>query len=514
MTDPVLPATALQQGIWVTELASAPPGTYHLPLVIRLRGPLDVDRLLAACSDVVRRHPMLRRVPSERDGGLTMVEGAAVPVDRVSGAGFAHELRRPFDMASGPLARFVLAEDGPADHRLGFVAHHLVFDGHSKQVLVRDLASFYDGRHADLPNLGDAIPRAEQAAPPPLDAAPLDAALLDEARTWWDRHWPAAGPTCGPGGKPLPERSSGRGAELRLAAAPGVPGLSGFEVLLAALHVQLWGYGNSAPVTAVVLSTRRASGHDDDRIGLFVNEVPFATRPTAGSTFGEFGADVRRDLRDLYRFRTVPLAVARPGLRPHTAVAPVSLSYRVGSPSEAGFTGLTVTVDWLGWGGAVRGTVQIVGAQGPGDLELGVRYDDAVDGPRFAADLTGLIAAITADPDRRLGDLVDPRRPGAAAVAPGPAASDPVAGPGRSPSGPAGAGASAALLEQVRLIWQEVLRIEPVHDGDDIFDLGGHSLNITQIIARMRADLRLEISLDGFFDHPTVAGVVGVARRG
>lgn len=510
MTVQVLPATALQQGIWVTELASATPGTYHLPLVIRLRGPLDVDRLLAACSDVVRRHPALRRVPSERDGRLTMVEGAAVSVDRVAGATFAHELRRPFDMASGPLARFVLAEDGPADHVLGFVAHHLVFDGHSKQVLVRDLAAFYDGRHADLPDLGVAPPRAEHAAP-----APLDEALLAEARTWWDRHWPEAGPTCGPGGRPLPARSSGHGAELRLAATPWVPGLSGFEVLLAALHVQLWSYGNSAPVTAVVLSTRRPSGHDDDRIGLFVNEVPFTTRPTAGSTFVEFGADVRRELRDLYRFRTVPLAVARPGLRPHTAVAPVSLSYRVGSPSEAGFTGLTVTVDWLGWGGAVRGMVQIVGAQAPGDLELSVRHDDAVDGPRFAADLTGLIAGITADPGRRLGDLVDPRRPGLDVVASGPAVSDPVAESDHSPSGPVGAGSeSAALLEQVRLIWQEVLRIEPIHDDDDIFDLGGHSLNITQIIARMRADLRLRISLDGFFDHSTVAGVVGVARRG
>jgi acyl carrier protein len=493
MTTDVLlpqPATALQQGIWVTERSSAAPGTYHMPLVVRLRGALDVGRLLAACSGVVARHPALRRVPAERDGRLTMVEGSGVPVDRVAATAFADELGRPFDLVAGPLARFVLAQEGPDDHVLGFAAHHIVFDGHSKQVLVRDLAALYDG--APVPDPGS-----------DAEVPPLDPALVAEARAWWEQHPPAAGDTAGPGGAPLPDRTSGRGAELRSTVAPRVPGLSAFEVLLAALHVQLWGYGNDAPVTAVVLSTRRPDGADDDRIGLFVNEVPFTTRPAAGASFAEFGADVRRALRDLYRFRTVPLAVARPGLRPHTAVAPVSLSHRDVPATVPGFTGLTASVAWLGWGGAVRGAVQLVGAGSAGGVELAVRYDDAVDGPRVAADLADLVAAITADPDRRLGDLV-PRR---AVAATGPAVPD--RGPSSQPAGPD----PAELLEQVRLIWQEVLRIAPVHDDDDVFDLGGHSLNITQIIARMRADLRLTVSLDEFFDHSTVAGVVAVARR-
>ena len=64
------------------------------------------------------------------------------------------------------------------------------------------------------------------------------------------------------------------------------------------------------------------------------------------------------------------------------------------------------------------------------------------------------------------------------------------------------------LTDQVREIWEEVLGISPIEDHDDIFDLGGHSLTITQIIARMRKRLDVEVSLDDFFDNPTIAGVV------
>jgi len=70
------------------------------------------------------------------------------------------------------------------------------------------------------------------------------------------------------------------------------------------------------------------------------------------------------------------------------------------------------------------------------------------------------------------------------------------------------------LVEQVRRIWEEVLGISPIDTDDDLFDLGGHSLTITQIIARMRKRLGVEVPLDVFFDEPTIAGVVDAVRNG
>ncbi|WP_449064511.1 phosphopantetheine-binding protein [Planomonospora algeriensis] len=66
------------------------------------------------------------------------------------------------------------------------------------------------------------------------------------------------------------------------------------------------------------------------------------------------------------------------------------------------------------------------------------------------------------------------------------------------------------LNEQIREIWEEVLGISPIDDHDDVFDLGGHSLTITQIIVRMRKRLGVDVELDDFFDNPTIAGIVAV----
>ncbi|WXK67194.1 amino acid adenylation domain-containing protein [Nonomuraea sp. N2-4H] len=72
---------------------------------------------------------------------------------------------------------------------------------------------------------------------------------------------------------------------------------------------------------------------------------------------------------------------------------------------------------------------------------------------------------------------------------------------------PPGSG-GGALVEEVRRIWCEVLELDDVGIDDDLFDLGGHSLTITQISARIRESLGVDVSLDAFFDDPTIQGVV------
>jgi acyl carrier protein len=66
--------------------------------------------------------------------------------------------------------------------------------------------------------------------------------------------------------------------------------------------------------------------------------------------------------------------------------------------------------------------------------------------------------------------------------------------------------------EEIRAIWEEVLEISPIALDDDIFDLGAHSLTITQIIARMRKRLGVEVNIEDFFDNPTIRGVLEVLK--
>jgi acyl carrier protein len=58
---------------------------------------------------------------------------------------------------------------------------------------------------------------------------------------------------------------------------------------------------------------------------------------------------------------------------------------------------------------------------------------------------------------------------------------------------------------RIRGIWQSVLGIDDFSSTDDFFELGGHSMSASQVIARIRREWGVEVSLSSFFEHPTVA---------
>jgi len=66
------------------------------------------------------------------------------------------------------------------------------------------------------------------------------------------------------------------------------------------------------------------------------------------------------------------------------------------------------------------------------------------------------------------------------------------------------------LAAEVADIWREVLRVDRIGLDDDLFDLGGHSLTIIRIVARIHARLQVDVPLQAFYDAPTVAGIVAV----
>ncbi|MFC6081925.1 amino acid adenylation domain-containing protein [Sphaerisporangium aureirubrum] len=412
------PASPAQEGMWISERMGA--GTaYHMPLALWFDGDLDVAALLAACGDVAARHPVLATTVEESPGGPRLAAAAEPSVtltDLPSPAALDRlvrdEVTRGFDLEKGPLARFTLVPAGPGRHLLLFVAHHLVFDGMSKDILVRDLARYYRARTGGGPR--------EAVTPLPFaEAARAEhervSAALPAACEFWAERWTEPAEIVLPGQRRTAHRygdgdQAGTGTDLGLgrdaAAVAEAAGATTFETLVAATHALLFRYGARDAAVAVDVTTRGPATRD--HIGPFVNELPVLARPAPGQEFGRFVREVRRELRELYRFREVPLA--RAVSLPRGAATPVSLSYRRrDGGAEPVFPGLDVTVDRMMFGGGTRNALHLQFVDGPDGLAMSVRFDPAAVGrdtaARFADGLRALLRHAAADPAARLADL-------------------------------------------------------------------------------------------------------------
>lgn len=153
----VVPASAFQRRIRLAERMDAA-ATYNVPLAWRVTGPpLDAGILRRALALLVARFEILRTRFEERDGTLWQRIGAPwsprVDVVDLRGDGAPQEALHawlgraagePFDPASGRLLTAALLETGGPDGQVLFVClHHLVWDGESAGIFLRELADCY-----------------------------------------------------------------------------------------------------------------------------------------------------------------------------------------------------------------------------------------------------------------------------------------------------------------------------------------------------------------------------------
>ena len=148
-------------GIWFTEKAGVAGTAFHMALGIWFDGELDEAALAKACAAVIARHEALSTVFTA-DGFAPAAEKVALTHAAYSPERVSQELARPFDLVRGPLARFTLLRENPRRCLLLFTAHHLVFDGMSKDILynedlpvVEALRSAPAGRHAQPEELAN-----------------------------------------------------------------------------------------------------------------------------------------------------------------------------------------------------------------------------------------------------------------------------------------------------------------------------------------------------------------------
>ncbi len=174
-------ASFAQRRLWfMDQLAGSSTGSM-LPLVLRLSGALDVERLHGSLSAIVDRHEVLRSRFTAVDGEPVQVVDApaGVALERVEVSGpqelYDRFLGRPVDLAAQHPVRAVLARVAPDEHLLLVEVHHIAVDGWSWGVLLEELAAGYRGRRRRARRL------LQRPRPGP-DGAPERAASGADAR--------------------------------------------------------------------------------------------------------------------------------------------------------------------------------------------------------------------------------------------------------------------------------------------------------------------------------------------
>jgi len=314
-----IPMAPAQRRLWM--LHQADPSAYTMPVVLRLRGFLDIDALTAALGDVVDRHEPLRTVYPDEHSQRVLGADRFV-VDCVTEPSAADEVARrvrelvdrPLDLVEGPPLRVGLHRCGDhADNEwvLAVVTHHIAVDGASVAPLLRDLERAYAARREGR------IPDWE---PLPLrygDFAEWQTRLLGDLSdpestggrqlAYWETtlaDLPAA-PLGLPFDNPRPAVSTHRGGAVHarigselhseIADFARSHGVTVFMVLHAALTVLLARLGDRTDVTVGTVVGGRSDARLAPLAGMFVGTVALRTRVDLDESF----ADLVRRVRDV-----------------------------------------------------------------------------------------------------------------------------------------------------------------------------------------------------------------------
>ncbi|WP_370963602.1 amino acid adenylation domain-containing protein [Amycolatopsis sp. cg9] len=318
--DPV-PLSYQQERVWFMEQFAPGTTSYNIPVPIRLTGRLDVGVLQAALDALPVRHEALRmRFPAGDDGqpSVKLEPVVTVPLsvvdtgsEEAARAAVDAAAAEPFDLAEGPLLRATLARVSAEEHLLAVCTHHIVGDGWSVDLLLRDLAAGYHGTAAALPALS--IGYGDFAH---WQRRTLTGAELDRQLDHWQETLRGVEPLELPTDRPRPATQAFDGAiheffvEQDLVRALGEVGrehgVTLFMTLLAAYQVLLARYSGQEDFAVGSSSAGRGLPELEGVVGMFINMLPLRAQLDGDPGFTELLARTRRHVLDAFDHADVP----------------------------------------------------------------------------------------------------------------------------------------------------------------------------------------------------------------
>jgi hypothetical protein len=325
-----LPLSFAQQRLWFMEQLEPGNAAYNSPRVVRLTGVLDYAALAAALTEIVRRHEVLRT-------SFPMVEGepvqsiaapAPLPVPRVDLAALTaleravaarqlatSEAGRPFNLASGPVVRALLIRLQPQEHVLVVVLHHIVSDGWSVGVLLKEFNLLYQAYRQELPSPLPELP-LQYADYALWQRDWLHGEVLESELHYWRSQLHGLQRLDLPTDKARSGKNTGRGEVVRFEIDQELTdrlrqlcrreGVTLFMLLVAGLQLVLSRYAGQTDVAIGTAIANRNRVEIEPLVGFFVNQLVLRTRLDRWLTVREFLAQVRETVLGAYAHQELP----------------------------------------------------------------------------------------------------------------------------------------------------------------------------------------------------------------
>jgi amino acid adenylation domain-containing protein len=330
-----LPLSYAQEQVWFMDRFAPGLPIYNIPSAIRVRGPLDPGALRQALLRLTERHEALRTrlvpidIATGRHEAMQVIDPptpVALALEDLAGLEPAErdarareliraEAMRPFDLAAGPLLRCSLVRLAAREHLLVVVVHHVVFDGWSVGVFIRDLAALYassvtkgPARLAELP-----VQLADYAV---WERERIQGSTLADLAAYWRRALDGFETLQFPADRPRPavdnfagalaERTTGTALLAGLRELARRESTTLFATVLTALLALLNRYTGQTDLMVGTVSANRGRPELMPLIGFFVNTLPIRCDASGDPPFTDLLARVKETFISAFAHAEIP----------------------------------------------------------------------------------------------------------------------------------------------------------------------------------------------------------------
>ena len=432
-----LPLSFAQERLWFINQLEPDSAGYNVPGAVLLHGELDVDQLDDAVNLIIARHESLRTVFPSQEGHAyqRILERVDFRLDRIDLSHHTDQHARdhqaehlcrtdaatPFDLASGPLIRGKLIRLTAREHILMLNMHHIVSDGWSLGVLVKELGEILDAFHQD---------RRPALAPLPIQYVDYsvwqrrwldEGGILAQQLAYWQEKLAAVPESLDLATDyPRPPVQSLAGSTHAFALDAHLAGqlkrLADHEgatlhmVLLAAFKALLHRYTGQTDICIGSPIANRQYGETEGLIGMFVNTLALRSQVEGEETFASLVSKVKATCLEAYEHQDAPFEKVVDLLRPqrNLAISPLFQVMFILRNSEMRAPGGHIQRYPLG-GGISKFDLTLALAETPEGLAGSIEYSTALYTPqtiaRMVEHFTAVCQAVVATPTAKIRDL-------------------------------------------------------------------------------------------------------------